>query len=53
LKLGERGGIVLDVSRLESDVVLRKKLFRAGAGESAGAIIDFDVHEDHSAAAFL
>jgi hypothetical protein len=52
-KLGEGFGIVFDVSWLEGDAALRKKLFRAGAGESAGAVINFDVHKNHSAAAFL
>jgi hypothetical protein len=51
-QLLERAGVVLDVARLELDSVLRKKLFRAGAGESAGAVVDLDVHR-HSAAAFL
>jgi hypothetical protein len=52
LKLGERGGVVLDVARLEWNPVLRKKLFRAGAGESAGAVVDLGDHR-HSVAAFL
>jgi hypothetical protein len=52
LELGERAGVVLDVAQLELNPVLRKKLFRAGAGESAGAVIELDVHR-HSAAAFL
>jgi hypothetical protein len=42
LQLGQRPGIVLDVPGFESYAALRKKLFRAGAGKSAGAIVNLD-----------
>jgi hypothetical protein len=42
LKLGQRSGIVFNVSGGERNAALRKKLFRAGASKSAGAIINLD-----------
>lgn len=42
LKLRSSQGIVLDVPAFENDTVLRKKLFRAAAGKSTGAEVNFD-----------
>lgn len=54
LQFLQRLGIVFGVSALVSNAIIRKKLFRAGAGESAGSVVDLDgFHVCQPAFAFL
>ena len=51
-ELVKRAGAVLDVPVLVGDVVVRKKLFRSGAGRSTYARVDLDVGFQHGFSSF-
>ena len=43
LELAHGSRIILNIPTVERNPVLRKKLFRAATGKSAGTVVDFDV----------